>query len=196
MVEYDITARALKRKVLPALDDEFAKDLGEFGSLEEVRARVRTDLEREASRAQEREVRASLLRQLAAHVTFDVPEPLVTREIDRRMQEFVGRLVDSGIDPQRAEIDWNEYHAAQREPALETVRSVIALDDIAQREGIAVSPDEVDAELQRFASRAGVSPAAVRARFEKEGSLSRLVTGMRRDKTVEFVLSRATIVNT
>jgi trigger factor len=195
LVEYTITLKALKHKVLPDLDDEFAKDLGDFGSLEELRTRVRADLEREASRTQERELRGTLLRQLASRITFDVPEPLVAREVDRRMQDFVGRLMESGIEPEKAQIDWNEYHAAQREPAIETVKSVLVLDDVARRENIVVSDEELDAELQRFAERTGRSVATVRSRLEKEGGLSRLVTGMRRDKTVEFVVSRATIVN-
>jgi trigger factor len=156
---------------------------------------VRDDLRRDAERNQEREIRSDLLRQLASRVTFDVPEPLIAREIDRRLQDFVGRLMDSGIDPEKAQVDWRDYRAAQREPAVETVKSVLVLDDIARREGITVPDDQIDAELARFAERTGRSVATVRDRLEKEGGLARLVTGMRRDRTVEFVLSRATIVN-
>jgi trigger factor len=111
------------------------------------------------------------------------------------MHDFVGRLVDSGIDPNRAQIDWKAYQEAQRDPAVDTVKSMLLLDDIARREGVTVTEEELDAELARFADRTGRSVATVRTKLEKEGGLSRLVTGMRRDKTVEFVLSRATIVN-
>jgi trigger factor len=194
LVEFTVTVKAIKRKVLPELDDEFAKDLGEFSSLSELEARVREELRREAERSQERELRGDLLRQLAAHVPFDVPEPLVAREVERRMHDFVGRLVDSGLDPKRAQIDWPAYQEAQREPAVETVKSVLVLDDIARREGVAVGEAELDAELARFADRTGRSVPAVRAKLQQEGGLSRLVTGMRRDKTVEFVLSRVTII--
>jgi trigger factor len=195
LVEYTVSLKALKRKVLPPLDDEFAKDLGEFSSLDELRTRVREDLRREAERTQEREIRADLLRQLASRITFEVPEPLVAREMDRRMHDFVGRLVDSGIDPERASIDWEAYRAAQRDPAVDTVKSVLVLDELARREGVAVTAEELDAELARFAERTGRSVETVRAKLEKEGGLSRLVTGMRRDKTVEFALARATIVS-
>ena len=125
LVEYTVAVKAIKLKVLPALDDEFAKDLGEFGSLEELRTRVKDDLRREAERSQEREIRADLLSQLSSRIAFDVPEPLVGKEIDRRMHDFVGRLIDSGIDPMRAQIDWNEYRTAQRDPAIKTVKSVL-----------------------------------------------------------------------
>lgn len=193
LVEYAVKAKALKRKVLPGLDDEFAKDLGEFASLDQLRARIQSDMTQEGARSQEREVRSDLLRQLAGKVAFDVPEPLVERELERRLQDFVGRLVDSGVDPNQANIDWKEYRESQREPAADTVRAVLVLDDVARREQVVVSEDEVEAEIARLADRTGRSPAVVRARLEKEGGLSRLVAGMRRDKTVEFLLSRVTI---
>jgi trigger factor len=194
LVEYSVTVKAIKRKVLPEVDDEFAKDLGEFDSLDELRTRVREDLQREAERSQEREIRSDLLRQLASRVGFDPPEPLVAREIDRRLRDLVGRLVEAGVDPERARIDWEEYRAEQRGPATDTVKSVLILDDVARREGVTVTSDEIETELGRLAARTGRSVPAVRARLEKEGALSQLVTGMRRDKTVEFLMSRATIV--
>ncbi|MGE3844284.1 MAG: trigger factor [Vicinamibacterales bacterium] len=194
LVEYEVTAKGLKRKVLPAVDDEFAKDLGDFSSLDQLRERIRTDMGQEATRAREREIRSDLLRQLAGTVTFDVPEPLVERELERRLQDFVGRLVDSGVDPNQANINWQEYRESQREPAVDTVKAVLVLDDVARREQIAVTEDELTAEVARLADRTGRSPAAVKARLEKEGGLSRLISGMRRDKTVEFLLSRVTIV--
>jgi trigger factor len=193
VVEYSVTLKAAKRKVLPLLDDEFAKDLGDFASLDDLRARVRRDLEREAVRSRERELRSDLLRQLAARVTFEVPEPLVEREVERRLQDFVGRLVDAGIDPTKARIDWQEYRAAQVQPATDTAKSVLILDAIARREGVEVTDAELEAELGHLAERSGRSLAAVRASFEKQDGLPRLAAGMRRDKTVELVLSRATI---
>jgi trigger factor len=195
LVEYTVTAKSLKHKALPELDDEFAKDLGDFGSLDELRTRVRDDLQRDGEWTQDREIRSDLLRQLAAKVGFDVPEPLVAREMERRLHDFVGRLVEAGLDPNQAKIDWNEYRDAQRAPAVESVKSVLVLDDIARREGIGVTSDELETELSRLAERTGRSVTSVRAKLEKEGGLSRLVTGLRRDKTVEFALARATIVN-
>jgi trigger factor len=193
-VEYSVAIKAIKQKILPALDDEFAKDLGEYDSLETLRGRVRADLLREAEQSQEREVRADLLRQLAGRVSFEVPEALIDREVDRRTEELVRQLVEQRMDPLRVGIDWEDFRGRQREGAGETVKSLLVLDDIARREQVTVSKGELDAEVARLAERTGRSPAVIRAQLEKEGGLGRMQTLMRRDKTVELVMARATIV--
>lgn len=191
-VRYDVTIKAIRTRVVPELDDEFAKDLGEFDSLEALRARVRADLEHEAEHEAERDMRSELLRQLAERVSFEVPPALLDREVDRRMEEFVRRLLEQQVDPTRTNINWEEFRERQREPAAQSVRSALVLDEVARREQITVTEQDLEAEIGRYAERAGRSPAAVRARLEKEGGLSRLYTGLRRDKTVSFLLSRAT----
>jgi trigger factor len=191
-VRYDVTIKAIRKRVVPDLDDEFAKDLGEFDSLEALRTRVRADLEHEAAHETEREVRAELLKQLSNRVQFDVPASLLNREIDRRVEEFVRRLMEQQIDPMQTNINWEEFRERQREGAAESVRSALVLDEIARRENVAVSEAELEAEVGRYAERTGRTAAAVRARLEKEGGLGRLYTGLRREKTVSFLLSRAT----
>jgi len=193
-VAYDVTVKAIKKRVLPELDDEFAKDLGDFESLEALRQRVREDLAHEAEHAADRQLRADLLKQLAARVPFEVPQSLVTREVDRRVEEFVRRLIDQRIDPMRTNIDWEEFKEHQREPAIEAVRGALVLDEVARREGLSVSEGEIGQEVQRYAGRTGRSAAAVRAQLEKEGGLGRLYGGLRREKAIDFLLSRATIV--
>jgi trigger factor len=195
-VTYDVTVKAIRRRVVPALDDELAKDLGSFESLDALRTQVRGDLEHEAKHEVERETRADLLRQLASRVTFDVPSSLVDREIDRRVEEFVRRLVEQQIDPTRANINWEEFRERQRDAAAEAVRSALVLDEIARRDGLNATDEELDAEIERYAERSGRTAAAVRARLEKEGGLARLYTGLRREKTMEYLLSKATVLNT
>ena len=191
-VKYDVTLKAIRKRVVPALDDEFAKDLGEFATLEALRARVRADLEHEAAHEAEREVRAELLKQLSTRVSFEVPASLLEREIDRRVEEFVRRLIEQQIDPMQTNINWEEFRERQKEAASESVRSALVLDEVARREHISVTAEELEAEVSRFAERTGRTAAAVRARLEKEGGLGRLYTGLRREKTVAFLLSRAT----
>src|SRR5438094_1054188 len=108
MVKYDVTVKAIRKRFVPPLDDEFAKDTGEFDSLDALRVRVREDLEHEARHEAERELRADLMKQLAARVRFDVPQGLLDREIDRRVEEFVRRLMDQQIDPMKTNINWEE----------------------------------------------------------------------------------------
>jgi trigger factor len=192
-VSYTVTVKGLKRRVLPALDDEFAKDLGEFETLEALTSRVRHDLEHEAGHAAERAVRGDLMKQLASRVTFTVPESLVEREGERRLEEFAGRLMEQGIDPRTANLDWRAFRDSQREPAREAVAGALVLDEIARRERIEVTTADVDREIERWAERSGRTPAAMRAAFEKEGGLSRLYTGLRREKAIDLAMSRATI---
>jgi trigger factor len=193
-VAYSVTIKGLKRKVVPDLDDEFARDLGEFDDLAALRARVEQDLRREAELKAERDARADLLKQVAGWVTFEVPDALIERELDRRIEEFARRLIEQGIDPRKTEIDWAAFRQGQRDAAREAVAGALVLDEVARREGLNVSDAEIDAELARYGERTGRTAAAVRARLEKEGGISRLYTGLRREKAVDFLRSRATIV--
>jgi trigger factor len=193
-VNYTVTIKGLKRRVVPELDDEFARDLGEFDTLAALRARVEQDLTREAEQKAERDARADLLKQLAGWVTFAVPESLIERELDRRIEDFARRLMEQGVDPRKADIDWAAFRQAQQEPARDSVASALVLDEVAQREGLTVTESEIEAELSRFGERTGRTTAAVRAQLEKDGGISRLATGLRREKAVDFLRSRATIV--
>ena len=192
-VTYTVTVHGIKKKTLPPLDDEFAKDLGEFESLEALRARVREDLEHEARHAAERDVRAELMKQLATRVPFEVPASLVEREIDRRIEDFARRLMEQQVDPRQAGIDWNAFRESQREISREAVAGALVLDEVARREHLDVSEDEAEREVGRYAERTGRTPAAVRARLEKEGGMSRVYAGLRREKSIDFLMTRATI---
>jgi trigger factor len=111
--------------------------------------------------------------------------------VDRRVEEFVRRLIEQQIDPMRTNINWEEFRERQKEAAAEAVRSALVLDEVARREHITVSNEELDAEVGRYAERTGRTTAAVRARLEKDGDLGRLYTGLRREKTVSFLLGKA-----
>jgi trigger factor len=192
-VTYTVTVKEVRRKILPDLDDEFAKDLGAFESLADLRTRVRSDLDEEAADNARRHLRAEILKQLAERATFEPPASLVEREIDRRLEEFARQLVHQHVDPRQAGIDWAQFREAQREPARGAVAAALVLDEIARRENLSVSAEDVDKEIEQFAARAGRTPAALRAQFEKEGGLGRLAAGLRREKAVDLALSRARI---
>ena len=192
-MDYVVTVKGLRRKELLPLDDEFAKEVSDAETLEALRDRVRTDLQRGAERESEHAVRHELVKELASRMTSP-PEVLVEQEVDRRLEEFVRRLVEQGIDPMKVEIDWREFRERQQDAASETVRSTLVLDEIARREGIEAAEADVDAEIDRFAERAGRTAAAVRARLEKEGVLERIAAGVRREKTITWLLEKANVV--
>ena len=194
-VTYSVKVKDVRRKVLPELDDEFAKDLGAFDSLAALRGKIRADLEEDARESATRQVRSTILKQLSDRVTFDLPTSLVEREIDRRLEEFARQLMQQDVDPRQAGIDWAQLREAQRDPARASVASALALDEIARRENITVAAEDVDKEIERFAARAGRTPAALRAQLEKEGGVARLYAGLRREKAVDLALTRATITD-
>ncbi len=192
-VDYTVNLKEIKKRVVPVLDDELAKDLGDFSSLEELRKRVREDLEHEAMHAAERQVRQDVMKQLASRLPFAVPASLVDREIDRRLEDFARRLMEQRIDPRQANIDWNAFREGQRAPAVESVGSAIVLDEIARREAITITDEDIDAELQRYADQTGHNVASIKARLQKDGELGRIAAGLRREKAVSHVLARANI---
>ncbi len=194
-VVYTVKVKDIRHRVLPDLDDEFAKDLGAFDSLTALREKVRADLEDEARDVSQRQVRSAVLKQLSERVTFELPSSMVEREIDRRLEEFARQLIQQNVDPRQAGIDWGQFREAQRDPARSAVASALVLDEIARREQITVGPEDVDKEIERFAVRAGRTPAALRAQLEKEGGIARLSAGLRREKAVDLALSHARITD-
>ena len=192
-VDYAVTVKDIRTRVLPALDDEFAKDVGDFETLEALRERIRQDLQREAESEADRRLRGDLLKELAARLTVDIPDSLVERELDRRTEEFAHRLIDQQIDPRRANIDWDQFRDGQRDAARESVKSALVLDEISRRENVTVTDEDIEKDVADYAARSGLTPAAVRARLEKDGALARLAAGLRREKTMNLVLDRADV---
>jgi len=192
-VDYHVAVHDVRQRIVPTLDDEFAKDLGEFETLDALRGRVRDDLEAEAREASERQVRAEILKKIATRVPFPVPVSLVEREIDRRVEEFARRLMDQRIDPRTTNIDWAAFREGQREPSTEAVASALVLDEIAKRDHVDVTEEDIDAELEKYSARSGLTIPAVRSRLEQEGGLGRLAAGLRREKALSHVMQQARI---
>jgi len=193
VVEYEVTVSGVRRKELLPLDDEFAKEVSDLDTLDALRERVRENLQREAQEEADHRMRHDLLRDLAARIPV-APDALIDQEIDRRLEEFVRRLMEQGVDPTQANVNWQDFRERQREPASETVRSTLVIDEIARREAIVATDEDVAAEIERYAERAGRTAAAVRARLEKDGALERIRAGVRREKTMAWIIERANVV--
>jgi trigger factor len=194
-VDYDVTLKGIRRRDLPALDDDFAKEVSEFDTLDALRVRVEDDLRHQAARDADHQVRHDLLQDLAARLPGEVPEALVEREVERRLEDLVRRLMEQGIDPMKANIDWRDLRTRQRQGAESSVRSTLVLDEIARRESIAAAEADVEQEIARFAERSGRTPAAVRAHLEKEDGLDHIYAGIQREKTMTWLLDKAIIAN-
>jgi trigger factor len=193
-VDYDITVKGIRRKELLPLDDDFAKEVSDLDSLESLRAQVQEDLQKGAEHDAEHKLRHDLLAELSARIK-SVPEVLIEQEIDRRLEEFVRRLVDQGIDPTKAEIDWQEFRERQRGPAADSVKGTLAVDEVARRENIDTTDEDLEREIGRFAERAGLTSTAVRARLERDQALPRIRAGVRREKAMTWLIDHASITH-
>ena len=192
---YAIEVKNVQRPVPPDLDDEFARSIGKFEDLGALRGQVETDLRAQAELEGRNEVRQDLLRQLANRMTVEVPQALIARELDRRTEQVARRLLEEQVDPRQARIDWDAFREQQRASATDAVRGTLVLDEIADRESVDVTEDDVGREVERQAALSGRTPQAVRALVEKDGGLARLKAGLRREKAIALLLKRATIVS-
>jgi len=191
--EYTLTLKEIKHKVLPALDDEFAKDLGEFETLAELEASIRQRLQTAAERDADRAVKRALLDALVAKADFELPEALVERHMSNMTENAARGLAMQGIDPTKIGVDWRDYREKQREEATKAARADLLIDEIARREGIEVSRGEVDAEVDQLAARLKRPKEALRAQMEKEGDLAALHARIREGRVLDLLKANATL---
>lgn len=192
---YDVVVKAVRRKELMPLDDNFAKEVSEFETIDALREQIKKDLQHQAEHDADHAMRHDLLKTLAGRLTAEVPAILVERETERRLEDLVRRMMDQGLDPMKANINWQEFRDRQKAGAEDSVRSTLVLDEIARREKIEATDEDVDQEVAQFAERAGRTPASVRARLEKEEGLERIRAGIQREKTMTWLIDKATVVN-
>jgi len=192
-VRYTVTLKGIKKKVVPAADDEFAKDLGEFDSLEALRGKIGEQLQAAEERRADREAKAALVEALVAKADFEVPEALVERHMTARTETLARGLAYQGIDPRKVGVNWRDYRESTREESVKAAKADILLDEIAKREGIEALESDVEREVGRLAERAGKSKDALRAQLAKEGDLGALASRIREEKTLDLIKSNASI---
>jgi trigger factor len=188
--EFEVEVLDVRTKELPPLDDDFARDHGRSGTLDELRGKVRTDLERQATERADRAVREAVIGQLLERHTFDVPESL----IERRSEAILGSLdvrLPEGADQQRA---LAELRAQVRPAAERDVRADLLLDAIADQQSISVTDDDVLAEIDTVAAREGQPRERVRAIYDRAEMRAALGARLRRERALASVVARAKIM--
>ncbi len=184
---------AIKEKKLPELNDEFAKDVSDVKTLDELRAKVRQELEDERDQRHTAAVRDAVLAKIVAAHDFPVPEALVENQMDVRLERAVRTLAAQGVDPRAVNVDWVAMRRRQHDRAVEDVKAELLLDRIATAENIEATDEEIEREIARIAERSGESAAAVRASLTKQGALDRMKSKLRSDKTLEWLQQNAEI---
>jgi trigger factor len=190
-VRFHARLTTIRTKELPELNDEFAQDLGDYPSLDDLREAVRKAIFAEREYASQQKAKEELIDRLIETHEFPVPEAYIERQIEASLENQFRDLAERGIDPTKLKIDWTKIKDAQRPKALRDVKASLLVDKIAEREAIAPTNDEVDAEVQRIAKQQREPVAAVRKKLQKDGVLSRIAYQIRSNKTLAFLFEHA-----
>jgi trigger factor len=188
---YAVEVLGIKEKKRPDLTDEFAKDVSDAQTLEELRKKVRENLEAASTHRQKEQAREKLLAQIVKAHEFPVPDALVEHQMDSRLERTVRSLASQGVDPRAVNVDWVALRSRQKDRSIEDVKAELLLDRIATAEKIEVADEEVEKEIAAIAERSGESATAVRANLTRQGALDRMKSKIRSEKTLDWLCSNS-----
>jgi trigger factor len=199
---YDFTVDVLgvKEKKLPELNDEFVKEVAgekaEVTTLDELRKKIRENLEASKEQQEGSQARDRILEQLVQRHDFPVPEALIEGQMDTRLERMVRSLASQGVDPRGMNVDWKALRGQQRERSVTDVKAELLLDRIATAEKIDATEEEIEKEIEHLAEHGGESATAFRARLTKQGTLDTMKSKLRSNKTIDWLYSNARIEKT
>jgi trigger factor len=189
---YTVKVQAIKQKHLPELDDEFAKQFGEFQNIDEVRKAIRQQIQSERQHKAEHEAKDKLVEQLITRNDFEVPDSLIEQQIDIRLERGLRALAAQGLTAeQMKKMDLQRLRVGQREQAIHDVKAALLLERVADEENLQVSEDELNQELDALARQTKQSSEAVRARLTRDGGLDRIRTRIRNEKTLDYLYQQS-----
>ncbi len=193
-VDYTVKVEGIKEKKLPELNDEFAQSLGEYKTFDELRAKIRSDMENHKRDHANEELREKLLVWLEENNTFEVPSVLVEKQIQTRMQRMVRELSRQGINPERLDVDWRKIREDQRAQSVRDVRSTLILEYVAEKEKIQVQDEEVNREIERIAQEANKPVEKIREVLGRDSGLARVRDQLINKKTLDFLQEHARVL--
>jgi len=194
-IAFYVKIKEIKEKILPILDDEFAKDLGDYSSLEELKVKLRGEIEKEKKLALERQLKDLMIDQLLQKNTFEVPESLVNEQAKALVSETKLRLATQGMTIDTLGVSEEKLQEDYRETALKQVRTFLILEKIASQEGITVIDEEVEGRLREISERTHQKFDVVKRYYEKNGLIPEVKAGIMNEKTLNFLLEKANIIN-
>jgi trigger factor len=198
--DYVVEVQAVKEKKLPEVNDDFAKEVaGEaagISTLPEMRKKILENLEASKEQQQSGQAKERILEELVKRHDFPVPQALVEHQMDIRLERAVRSLSAQGVDPRTVNVDWKAMRSGQHDRAVNDVKAELLLDRIATAEKIDATDEDVDKELDLLAENSGESATALRARLTKQGSLDRMKSKLRSDKTIDWLYRNARIETT
>jgi len=193
-IRFHAVVKGIRRKELPEANDEFAKDVGDYKTLDELREFLRKSLTAEGTFRAHEAAKGKIIEKLVSEHEFPLPDTYIDRQIQSRLEEQLAALARQNIDVSKLNLDWEKLRETHKERAVREVKASLLLEKIAEREAIAAMKDEVDRELERIAKQRREPVAATRMRFEKDGTLGRIASHIQTEKTLNFLFEHATKV--
>jgi trigger factor len=190
-IRFHVVVKGIRKKELPEVNDEFAKDLGDFRTVDELREELRKRLFAQREQEAQRAAKDKLVEKLVDAHEFPIPEAFIDRQVRNRIEQTLNSLAQEGIDASKIQLDWQKLKSSQRDKALREVKASLLLSRIAERETINATRDEVDKEVEGLARKQREPFAAVRLRFEKDGTLGRIASHIQTEKTLNFLFEHA-----
>jgi len=185
---YTVKVHSLKQKSLPELNNDFAKELGEFADMDAVKKQIRENMEEERRHRAEHEAKDKLMAELVKRNDFEVPDSLVEHQIDLRLERGLRALAAQGMRSEDLKkMDFARLRAGQKDQAVQEVKAALLLDKVAEHEKIDVSEEELEREVEALAKQSKQTAEAVRARLTQDGGLDRIKDRIRSEKTLDFL---------
>jgi trigger factor len=191
--DYKVKVNAIKKKTLPELNDEFAKELSpDFQNLGDLKQRFRENMEAELKHKTEHETKDKLIEELLARHDFPVPRSMVEHQIDLRLERGLRALAAQGMKTEdMRRMDFGRLRAGQEEFAVKEVKSSVLLAKIAIKENIQVSDEELNNEIAAMAAQMQQPVEEVRKRLTEDNAVERLRDRMRSEKALNLLYSNS-----
>jgi len=165
-ITFQVRLKEIKEEILPALDDEFAKDLGEYETLDEVKAAIKSDLEKKYEAETQRQLREQVVDQLIAQSEFELPESLVESELSRMVQDAQSMMTQKGVAPDESEEGTQALKEKYRPLAERKVREYLLMEKVIEQEGVELTDEALDAAYRSFAESIGQSVDIIRKYYD------------------------------
>lgn len=193
---FKCTIRSIKHKELPAIDDEFAKSVSKFDTLDALKADIRKNLEANGERKAENDRKAKAIETATENTTVDIPPVMIDNEVTRMVREMEMRLAQQGMQLEQylqfAGTDIAKLREQYRETAEKNVRTGLMLEEVAKAEGIKVEAADLDKEVETMAAAYGATPKQVKKIIAEQGRLNDLAATVLRNKTMQFIFDNLT----
>jgi trigger factor len=190
-VRFQVKVKAVRRKEVPEICDEFAQDVGDFKTIEELRAEIRRTMLREKELEAQARAKTHLVDTLIDSHEFPVPDTYVDRQLENDLEDRARELALQGVNTSKLKVDWEKFKESQQARAIREVKASLILARIAERESLYATQEEVDRELNRISRQLREPVAAVRMKMQKDGSLNRVASRISTEKVLNFLFEKA-----